>query len=254
MFRTGGSLAAVALAVVLVAGAGTVGAGIGDRGVPNDRGELDMENAMTGETEVTVDVNCTEGTVELTAPEGASHRVTVAVANVTSTESDVSSSTVGGVEGNETFELDGEGIAFVFVQDSSSEETVASAVRDCANEANASATATTETTEATATESDDVPEVEISCNDSEVRFVAPEGTEYAAKVTALSVSPDSTSSQSATRTLEGNATASVGEDQFVAVFASTGDLGDEETVSVFRNCASIGGSDDANRTTRSDDA
>ncbi|MFC4551917.1 MULTISPECIES: hypothetical protein [Halorussus] len=251
MFRTGRSLAAVALAVVLVAGAGTVGAGIGDGGVPTDRGELDAGDAMTGETEVTVDVNCTEGTVELTAPEGASHRVTVAVANVTPTESDVSSSTVGGVEGNETFELDGEGIAFAFVQDSSGEETVASAVRNCASEANASATATTETTE---TESDAVPEVEISCNDSEVRFVAPEGTEYTAKVTALSVTPDSTSSQSATRTLEGNATASVDEDQFVAVFASTGDLGDEETVSVFRNCANIGGSEDANRTTRSDDA
>lgn len=228
---TGIALAAVVLAGLCVA-ATTAGATSGD-GVPG------ATTLMQDDTDAELRVDCDRNRVELTAAEDARHDVTVAVANLTPTTNHVSRSTVGSVEGNETVEFDGEGIVFAFARDRSDGDRVAaSAVTDCATDAEETTTATMATT----TESDEAlePEIAVNCTESAVRFTADSETEYVAKVVAVSVSPTSASTSSSTRTLAGNETVEFEEERLVAAFASTGELGDDRTVSAVRNCSPYG--------------
>lgn len=195
------------------------------------------------ETPVETEVDCNRSRVELTAPEEYRYDVTVAVANLTPTTNDVSRSTLGSVEGNETVEFDGEGIVFVFVDGRSDDaEPVATDVTDCStdlDESNATAQGDEEST-TTERPNDTEPEIQVDCAENDVRFTAPEGRDYVAKVVSVAVSPTRSATQSATRTLEGNATVSVDDETLVAAFASTGELGDDRTVSAIRNCTPYG--------------
>jgi len=183
------------------------------------------------EPEVGVHIDCNRSRVELTAAEGTRHDVTVAVANLTPTSSDVSRSTVGAVEGNDTVEFTGEGLVFAFARNQS-DDVAASDVTRCA--ADAEQPTTTEHS------ADSELEARINCTESTVRFVAGEETNYVGKTVAVDLSPTGTSTSSSTQTLEGNATVSVAENALVAAFASTGELGDDRTISVVRNCSPYG--------------
>lgn len=195
------------------------------------------------ETPVAVEVDCNRSRVELTAPEDYRYDLTVAVANLTPTTNDVSRSTLGSVEGNETVEFDGEGIVFVFVDgQSDGAELVATDVTDCSTDLGESSATVQDDDESTTTErpNDTEPEIRVDCAGNDVRFTAPEGRDYVAKVVTVAVSPTRSSTQSVTRTLEGNATVSVDDETLVAAFASTGELGDDRTVSAIRNCTPYG--------------
>lgn len=195
------------------------------------------------ETPVEAEVDCNRSRVVLTAPEDYRYDVTVAVANLTPATNDVSRSTLGSVEGNETVEFDGGGIVFVFVDGRSDDaELVATDVTNCPTDLGESNATVKEDDESTTTvRSDDAePAIRIDCVENDVRFTAPEGTAYVAKVVSVAVSPTSTSTSSTTRTLDGNATVSVDDEALVAAFVSTGDLGDDRTVSMIRNCTPYG--------------
>lgn len=204
--------------------------------VSSDGGEREPGVSATMlETEppVEVEIDCNRSRVEFTAPEEHRYDATVAVANLTETTNDVTRSTVGSVEGNETIEFDDEGIVFAFARNQSDDERmVATDVSNCS----------TETDESNATErpNDADLEIQVDCAENDVRFIAPEGSDYVAKVVAVAVSPTSSSTQSVTRTLEGNATVSVDDETLVAAFASSGELGDDGTVSTIRNCTPYG--------------
>lgn len=187
----------------------------------------------TNETPVEVEIDCDRSRVDLTAPEEYRYDVTVATANLTATTNDVTRSTVGSVEGNETVEFSDEGIVFVFVQGRpGDEQVVATDVTNCSTDVGES--------NATTQSDDSELAIRVDCAENDVRFTAPEGRAYVAKVVSVSVSPTSSSTSSTTRTLEGNATVSVDDGALVAAFASTGELGDDRTVSSVRNCSPHG--------------
>lgn len=235
MLRTHGRLAAVAVAVLAVAGLGMVGPTGAVVGGPDATGEKLGTNAhMTqNESSVGIDVDCAQERVDVTAPEDHQYDVSVTVANVTPTSSDVSRSALGSVEGNTTVDIEAEGIVFTVVRTQDGSEVTD--VTDC--------TAAEEEEEEveeedTTTPSDDaVPEIDVDCEDGVVRFNASEGSEYIAKVTSVDVSSTGTSTSSTTQTLAGNATVSVDDGELVVAFASTGELGDDQTVTAIRNCS-----------------
>lgn len=230
MARTHGRLAAVAVAVLAVAGLGMAGPTGAVAGSPDATEEKLGTNAhMTqNESSVGIDVDCTQDRVDVTAPEDHQYDVSVTVANVTPTASDVSRSALGSVEGNTTVDVDEEGIVVTVVRNQDGTEVTD--VTDC--------TAAEE--DATTRSDDAVPEIDVDCEDDVVRFTASEGSEYTAKVTAVAVTSTGTSTSSTTQTLDGNATVSVDDGRLVAAFASTGNLGDDRTVSAIRNCSAAG--------------
>jgi hypothetical protein len=185
------------------------------------------------EREVEAEVDCNRSRVNLTAAEDYRYDLTVAVVNLTPTANEVTRSTVGSVEGNETVNFTDEGIVFVFAQDrSGDEEIVATAVTNCLT--------TADELNTTVRPDETDPAIRIDCADNEVRFTALEGREYVAKVDVVAVSPTHSSTRSVTQTLEGNATISFDQEALVAAFASTGEIGNDRTVSVIRNCSPYG--------------
>lgn len=221
----------VVAAALVIAGLGMLGSVVAADAVPDATDGERGASALMSENEsaVEIDVDCSRGSVDLAAPDGYQYDVTVAVANVTPTANDVSRSTRGSVEGNETVDVDGEGIVFTVVQEQSGAEITD--VTDCTDD---------ELLNTTVQPNDADVEVEIDCEDSVVRFAAREGTEYVAKVAVVGVSETGTSTSSTTGTFEGNETVSVDDEGLVVAYASTGDLGDEQTVSAMRNCSSWG--------------
>jgi hypothetical protein len=185
------------------------------------------------ETPVEAEVDCNRSQVELVAPEGYQYDVTVTVANLTAMTTEVTRSTVGSLEGNETVEFTHEGFVFVFVHGKSGDERIiATDVTNCSTTGGESNT--------TVTMDDVEPAVRIDCTENDVRFTGLEGSEYVAKVVIVAVSPTRSSTRSVTQTLEGNATISVDEEALVAAFASPGEIGDDRMVSVIRNCSPYG--------------
>lgn len=226
MARTPHRLAVVAVAVFAVAGLGVAGPTGGVAGSPNATGEKPGTNAHVSENQpsVGIDVECERQRVAVTAPEDHQYDVSVTVANVTPTASDVSQSTLGSVEGNATVDVDGEGFVVTLVRGQDGSEV--SDVTDC-----------TAGEQGTTTRDDDaIPGIDVDCDDGVVRFTAPEEREYTAKVTAVTATSTGTSTSGTTQTLDGNATVAVDDGALVAAFASTGDLGDDRTVSAIRNC------------------
>lgn len=203
-------------------------------GCDDSESELGETTIMpNNETTVEAEIDCNRSRVELTVPEDYRCDVTVAVANLTATTNEVTRSTVGSVEGDETIEFTDEGIVFVFVQDRTDGERIVTT-----DVANCSAGASELNT--TVRPNDGEPAIRIDCVENDVRFTAPEGTEYVAKVVVVAVSPTRSSTRSVTKTLEGNATVTVDEEALVAAFASTGEIGDDRTVSMIRNCSPYG--------------
>lgn len=229
--------AGVVLAALVLAGLGILVPVVADAAVADTTDRERGANALMSENEsaVEIDVDCTRSRVELTAPEEYQYDVTVTVANVTPTANDVSRSTRGSVEGNETVDVGERGIVFTVVQNQSGDEVTD--VTDCTDDQRLNTTVRSNETDV---------EVDVDCEENAVRFAAAEGTEYVAKVAVVGVSPTGTSTSSTTGTFEGNATESVDDEGLVVVFASTGELGDERTVSAIRNCSSWG--TDANQT------
>ena len=228
-------LAVTALVALLLVGPWATTGVVGEA-VKTDGGERELSAngpAPDDESPVAVRIDCNRSRVEFAAPEEYQYDATVVVANVTATNNDVTRSTVGSLAGNETIDFAAEGIVFAFAQDSSDRERIVAA-----NVTNCSANATAGRTSARPEEAELA--VRVDCAENAVRFVAPEGVEYTAKVSVTGVSPTRSSSRSVTRTLEGNATVSVDEEGLVAAFASTGELGGDRTVSVIRNCSPYG--------------
>lgn len=229
MHRPRSHTIAIVLAGLLIVGLWTTVPATGEA-VSRDGGDHEWGASVFAqdETPVEVEIDCNRSEVDVTAPEGYQYDLTVTVANLTATSNEISRSTVGSVEGNETVEFADEGVVFVFVEGESDDEPVAVDVTNCSgvgSEAN------------TTVQPDDAPEIRINCTENEVRFVGFEGREYDARVVAMGISPTRSSTSSVAQTLEGNVTVSVDEDALVAAFASTGDGG---TISAIRNCSPYG--------------
>lgn len=231
MSRSRIQLFGVVLATLALAGLGTTGPAIAESATQDPTDLKRGANSLMSENEsaVEIDVDCARSRVELTAPDGYQYDVAVTVANVTPTANDVSRSTRSSVEGNATVDLDEEGIVFTLVENRSGSKVTN--VTDCTG---------TEATNTTVRPNETDLEIEVDCEENAVRFVAPERTEYVAKVAVVGVSPTGTSTSSTMQTFEGNATVPVDEAGLVVVFASTDELGDDRTVSAIRNCSSWG--------------
>lgn len=247
MSRSYATAVGIASAVLLVSAVWVAGGAAPEAGSEGtERGPGGATVMSETGSQIAVEIACEQDRVEFTAPAGQRYDATVALVDARPESTDVSQTTAGSVEGNQTVSLGGNGIVYAFAQ--SHGERVATAVSDCTSNAtnatNASnatnATDATNVTNATAESRDVEPSIRIDCAENRANFTAAEGTEYVAKVSVAAVSPAQTSTRSVSRTLAGNATVSFDQEGLVVAFASTGALGDDRTVSAMRDCGGSG--------------
>ncbi|MDS0473435.1 hypothetical protein [Natrinema sp. 1APR25-10V2] len=181
---------------------------------------------MTNETDsddATIDIDCDTSQVRVTAPEDYEYGLTVSAVNVTQSGTSTNSSSRTPLSGNTTTEFSGTEVVYAFVTDESTGETRLTASEQCgelpgANETNATAG----------------PSITIDCNETVVRFVAPEDVSYTGQVSSVDVSPTGTSTSTVSGTTEGNTTVPT-EGELVIAFASTESA--DEPVSAVRDCS-----------------
>jgi hypothetical protein len=226
--RTRAALAVLLCAAVVLTGAVTAVTS-GPASEPASAGDTAHEDA---ESVVSVAVDCNRSEVAVTAPENYSYRLTVAVVNLTPSTSSVARSTVAPVSGNETVNVTGDGVVFAFVENESADGADATTSVEYCEADDGPGDGDNETEVA----AESLPAIRIDCNESRVRFVAPETHQYTASVAAINVSSTSTSASRQTKTYRGNATVTLDDADLVAVYASPGRLGDERTVSAISAC------------------
>lgn len=152
----------------------------------------------TSESSVTLQINCEEGTVQVTAPADVQYRVQVAVINVTPTSTATSRTSSGPYSENTTIAFDEAGLVHAFVT-TSEDRVVASTVTDCSG-----------VTETTAVP--DVESIVVDCNESIVRVVASPDVQYDLRLTVAKVSPTQQAITTvATGPHTGNSTVQFGE-------------------------------------------
>lgn len=222
-------LTAAATAIVLVlavAGApalGLPGTGSGPAG--------DAPTSATNETDsddVTVGIDCDASQARVTAPEDYEYGLTVSAVNVTRSGTGTSSSSRAPLSGSATTEFGGTEVVYAFVTDESTRETITAASEQCGELPGAN-----ETSETNATAG---PSIAIDCNESVVRFVAPEDVSYTGKVTSVDVSPTGSSTSSVSGTADGDTIVPT-EGGLIIAFASSESA--DEPVSAVRDCSRI---------------
>lgn len=226
--------AAVCLALVLVVSGlavGVPGPAVGTTAPTDARStaadHLDgfaTEHDITTERDnVSVEIDCNESEVRVTAPEQFEYTLRVSNVVVTPERSEVLTTTTT-ESGNATVSLTESAPVYVFVSTGAGLAT--SAFENCALVAE-QANATTTTTEPAPAS------VTVDCNASEVRVGAPADFSYTVQVSNIVVTPESTQVSTTGLSASGNATVSVGDAGAVAAFVSneTGTV-----VSTFENC------------------
>lgn len=206
---TASGLLAVGLAVLVVGS--LAGHAVGSPGrihvTTPPAGAFDAEK-----DNVTLDVDCDESVVRVTAP--AAFEYTLRVSNVVVTPQSTEAFTATTTEsGNATVSLTEDGPVYAFV--SSEVGLVASAFENCTL-----STDSQTPTETTRAPGSGVASAEIDCNASEVRIAAPSEFAYTLRVSNIVATPQSTEVFTTALTASGNATVPLGNAGAVAVFVS----------------------------------
>lgn len=175
--------------------------------------------------DVTVEIDCHTSQVRVTAP--ADYEYGLTVVEVSQLGTSTSTSTQTPLSGNTTVEGSDAEVVYAFVTDASTGEPVTTSVEQCEEPPGTDATTGT-----------DDPSVAIDCNESTVRFTAPEDVSYTARVSSIDVSQTGASTSTVSRTAEGNTTVPV-EDELVIAFI---DAADEPALAI-EDCSRIDGDD-----------
>lgn len=191
-------------------------------GSPANDTLLDVRDAEHSDN-ATVDIDCNASQVRVTAPDDYEYGLTVATVNVTQSGTSTSTSSQTPLAGNATVEFSQADVVYAFVTDESTGKPMVSQVAGCS-----------ELLAANETDATDGPSIAIDCNESVVRFTAPDDVSYTARVSSVDVSPTGSSSSSVSQTAAGNTTVSV-DDGLVVAFASTASA--DEPVSAVRDCS-----------------
>lgn len=180
--------------------------------------------------DVTLEIDCNESEVRVTAPGTFEYTLRVANVLVTPERSHVSTTTTT-ESGNATVSLSENAIVYAFA--SSDAEVVTSALQNCALEPTPQAPNATQTPNATTQPPEsDVASVEIDCNASEVQVTAPGDFAYTLQISNIVATAASIDVSTTSRTATGNATVSLGDAGEISVFVSN-----ETVTSAFENCA-----------------
>lgn len=219
-------------ALLILSVAGTLALGLpATADSPLNNTTADMTNTEDGDN-ATLDIDCNASQVRVTAPDDYEYGLTVTVVNVTQSGTSTSTSSRTPLSGNATVEFADTGVVYAFVTDESTGDPVTSESARCSK-----------LLEASAPNATDGPSIAIDCNESVIRFTAPEDVSYTAQVSSVDVSPTGSSTSTVSRTAEGNTTMSV-DDELVIALASA-ESGDEP-VSAVRDCSRTDG-DEAER-------
>lgn len=176
--------------------------------------------------EVSVEIDCPENRVRVTAPEDDEYGLAVTVVNATRSGTSTSASSRSSLSGTATAEFRDGTVVYAFVTDGSDGEPVITESKRCGELPGASAANVA-----------DGPTIAVGCDESAVEFAAPEDVAYTARVTSVEASPSGSSTGTVSRTVQGNTTAPI-EDGLVIAFAFP-ESGDE-AVSIVRDCSGIG--------------
>ncbi|QRV15646.1 hypothetical protein JMJ58_01705 [Haloterrigena salifodinae] len=213
---------ATAVLLLLAVTGGTVlglpAAGTGPADDPTI-GATDAEAA--DDVNVTVKIDCDESDVLVTAPDD---EYGLSVVNVGPSGTSTSTSRRTPLAGNATVTVGDADIVYAFVTDASTGEPITSAVAQCVEEPR--------------TETTDGPSIAVDCNESAVRFTAPDAVAYTARVSSVDVSPTGASTSTVSGTVTGNATVPIGDDLIVAL-ASTDDA--DDPIVAIRDCGRTAG-------------
>lgn len=232
-------LAAVCLTLLVVPGlaVGTSASGTALPTAAEATPEADLAADHLGEAtaeqdSVSVEIDCNESEVRVSAPDQFQYVLRVSNVVVTPERSEVLATTTT-ESGDATVSLTESGPVYVFV--STGGGLAASAFENCAL-VDAQANETTTTTEPAPAS------VTVDCNASEVQVTASSDFSYQLRVSNIVVTPQSTQVFTTGLSGSGNTTVAVGDAGAVAVFISDGT---ETVVSAFENCEF----EDENRTT-----
>ncbi|ELZ13178.1 hypothetical protein C477_22010 [Haloterrigena salina JCM 13891] len=214
---------ATAVLLLLAVAGGTVlglpAAGTGPADDPTS-GATDAEAA--DDVNVTVEIDCDESAVLVTAPDDAEYGLSVV--NVGPSGTSTSTAKRAPLAGNATVTVDDADIVYAFVTDALTGEPITSAVAQCVEEPR--------------TETTDGPSIAVDCNESAVRFTAPDAVAYTARVSSVDVSPTGASTGTVSGTVTGNATVPIGDELIVAL-ASTDDA--DDPIVAIRDCGRTAG-------------
>lgn len=209
--------AAAVLLLLTVAGGAVLGLPAAGTDPADDAtvGATDAESA--DDVNVTVEIDCDESDVLVTAPDDDEYGLSVV--NVGPSGTSTSTSRRTPLAGNATVTVGDADIVYAFVTDASTEEPITSAVEQCGEEPR--------------TETTDEPSIAVDCNESAVRFTAPDAVAYTARVSSVDVSPTGASTSTVSGTVTGNATVPIRDDLIVAS-ASTDDA--DDSIAAIRDC------------------